>query len=73
VRQPEAPADDPAVTEETLDLVRMRVRPDVEILRPPPKNQVADAAADQIGNVTVLLEPLKDAERVRSMSRREIG
>ena len=33
VRQPEAPADDPAVSEELLHLVRMRGGADVEILR----------------------------------------
>ena len=30
-----------------------------------PEHQVADAAADQIGDVTVLLQAMKDAKRVR--------
>ena len=33
VREAEAPADDPAVAKELLDLVRMRRGPDVEVLR----------------------------------------
>ena len=43
----EAPADDPAVPEQPLDLIRMRVRADVEILRLAPEHQVADAAPDE--------------------------
>ena len=48
VRETEAAADDPAVPEQPLDLIRMGVRADVEVLRPPPEQQVAHAAADEV-------------------------
>ena len=63
VRQPEAPADDPAVAKQLLDLVRVRRGADVEVLRPASEQQVADAAADQIGDVVVLVQPVQDFER----------
>jgi hypothetical protein len=50
VRKAEAPADDPAVPEELLDLVGMRRGADVEVLGPPAEEQIAYAAADQIRN-----------------------
>ena len=43
----------------------MRVGADVEVLRPAAEQQVADAAADQIGDVVVLLQPIQDPQRVR--------
>ena len=43
----------------------MRARADVEVLRAAAENQVAHAAAHEIGDMAVLLEPLQDAERVR--------
>jgi len=43
----------------------MRIRPDVEVLRPAAEDQVPDAAADEIRDVVVLLEPVQDAQRVR--------
>ena len=58
VRQPEAPADDPAVAEQPLDLVRMRRGADVEVFRPAAEQQVAHAAAHQIGDVVDLAEPV---------------
>ena len=73
VGEAEAPADDPAVAEQLLDLVRMRRRADVEVLRPAVEQQVADAAADQVGDVVVLVEPVEDLEASGSMSRREIA
>ena len=51
VRQAEAPADDPAVPEELLDLLGVRRRADVEVFGPPAEQQVADAAADEVGDV----------------------
>ena len=65
VGEPEAPADDPAVAEELLDLVGVRRRADVEVLRPPVQQQVADAAADEIRDVVVFVQPIQDFERVR--------
>ena len=43
----------------------MGVRPDVEILRLAAEQQVAHAAANEIGDVVVVLKPVQDAERVR--------
>src|SRR5206468_4119045 len=65
VREPEAPADDPAVAKEFLDLIRVRGGADVEVLRPPPQQQVADAAADEIGDVVELAEAVEDFQSVR--------
>ena len=56
VREPEAPADDPAVPEELLDLIRVRRRADVEVFRPPTQQQVADASANEIGGVVRLVQ-----------------
>ena len=42
----------------------MRVGADVEILRPALQQQIADAAADQIGRVIELLQPIQDLEGV---------
>ena len=64
VREPEAAADDPAVAEEPLDLVRMRGGADVEVLRPAPEQQVADAAADEVGDVVELPQPVEDLQGV---------
>ena len=64
VREAEAPADDPAVAEKFLDLVRMRRRPDVEVLGPALQQQVADAAAHQVRDVIVFVQPIQDFERV---------
>ena len=64
VGQPEPPADDPAVPKQLLDLMRVRRRPDVEVLGPAIEQQVADAAADQIRDVVVLVEPVEDFESV---------
>ena len=65
VGEAEPPADDPAVAEELLDLARMRVRADVEVLWPASQNQVADAAADEIRDVAALLQAIEDPQRVR--------
>ena len=43
----------------------MRVRADVEVLRPAAEDQVADAAADEVRDVVVLLEPVENTQRVR--------
>ena len=65
MRQPEPAADDPAVPEELLDLAGMGVRADVEVLRLAAEHQVAHAAANEIGDVVMLLQPMEDAQRVR--------
>ena len=64
MRQPEPAADDPAVPEQPLDLVRVRVGGDVEVLRDAAEHQVPDAAADEVGDVVAPLQPEQDPERV---------
>jgi len=64
VCQAKPAADDPAVPKELLDLVRMRGRADVEILRPPRQQQVANAPAHQVGDVIVFVKPVKNLQRV---------
>ena len=64
VRQSEPAADDPAVAEELLDLIRVRRCPDVEIFGTAPEQQIAHTAANQVGNVIVLPQSIEDLERV---------
>src|SRR6185295_3216458 len=64
VREPEPAADDPAVSKQPLDLIRMRVGADVEVLRAAAEHQIANAAADQIRGVAVLIEPVEHAQRI---------
>jgi len=62
--QTEAPADDPAIAEELLDLIGMGGRADVEVLGAPSEQQIADAAADKVSDVVVLTEAIEDFECV---------
>ena len=64
VREPEAAADDPAVAEELLDLIGMRRRADVEILGPAAEQQIAHAAADEVGDVIGLAQPVEDLQGI---------
>ena len=64
VGEPEPAADDPAVPKELLDLMGMRRRADVEVLRPAVEQQVPNAAADEVGDVVVLVQPVKNLECV---------
>ena len=64
VGQAETAADDPAVPEELLDLVRMRRRADVEVLRPSTEQQVAHAATDEVGRVVGLVQPREHLQRI---------
>jgi len=64
VREAEAAADDPAVAEELLDLMRVRRRADVEILRAAAEQEIADAAADEVRDVLALAEPVQHLECV---------
>ena len=64
VRETEAAADDPAVAEEALDLVRVGRRADVEVLGAAAEQQVPDAAADEVGDVVELPQPVEDFEGV---------
>lgn len=65
MRETETPADDPAVSEELLDLIGVSRRADVEVLRPSTEEQVADATSDEIGNVVALTQPVEDFQRIR--------
>ena len=64
VRQPKAAADDPAVPEKALDLIRVRGGADVEVFRRAAEQQIPHAAADQIGDMVELPQPVQDLERV---------
>ena len=64
VREPEPPADDPAVPEQLLDLIRMRRGADVEVLGPAAEQQIAHAAADEIRGVVRLVQPREHLERI---------
>jgi hypothetical protein len=63
--QPKSAADDPAVPEQLLDLIRMRGRADVEVLGSAAEQEVAHAAADQVSNVVRLTQPIQNFEGVR--------
>src|SRR5688500_762101 len=65
VREAEAPADDPAIPEEPLYLVGMRGGADIEVFRRAAEQQIAHAAANQVGDVVELPEPVQDLEGVR--------
>ncbi len=64
VREAEAASDDARVAEQAPDLARVRARRDVEVLRDATDEQVADAAADEVGFEAVALEARDDAQRV---------
>jgi hypothetical protein len=65
VRQAEPPSDDPAVAEESLDLVRVRVGADIEIFGMATEQEVADAAADEVAGEVVLVQPIQHLQGVR--------
>src|SRR5437588_8842752 len=64
MRESEAAADDPAVPKELLDLIRMRRGADIEVLGATAGQQIANAAAHQIGDVIVLAQAIEDFQRV---------
>ena len=65
VDQAKAPPDKPRVAEQIAHLLRMRRSRDVEILGPPPDHQVAHAAADQVGGVAGVDQPVEHLEHAR--------
>jgi hypothetical protein len=65
VREAEAAADYPAVSEQLLDLIRMRVGADVEVLRLTSEEKIAHAATDEVGGIVELLQAVKNLEGVR--------
>ena len=60
MRQTETSADQPAVAEEALDLLRQRVGRDIEILGLQADHQVADTTADQKGRESRLAQAIED-------------
>src|SRR5262249_15436091 len=60
----ERTADDPAVAKQLVDLVGMRRGADVEVLGAAAEEEVADAAADEVGDVLELPQPVEDAQRI---------
>ena len=58
-------ADDPAVAEQLLDLIRVRGGADVEVLRPSAEQEIAHAPADEIRDVVVLPKSVQHFERIR--------
>jgi hypothetical protein len=64
VGEAEAPPDDPRVPEEIFDLVGGRGGGDVEVLGGPPQEEIADATADQVRDMTIASQPPQDLVRV---------
>ena len=64
VRQPEPAPDQETVAKQFLDLLWSSVGPDVEVLGVAVQQQVADAAADQVGFVAVAVQAIEDLEGV---------
>ena len=64
VGEPEPPSDDPAVAEEALDVVRVRARPDVEVLGTTMKEEIAYAAPHEIGLEVGRVQAVEDAEGI---------
>jgi hypothetical protein len=60
----EPATDKPAVAEGLLHFVGRGVRGDVKVLRLPAQEQVPYAAADQVGEVSLLLETVEHAKGV---------
>ena len=64
VREPEAPADQPAVSKQPPHLFGRRIRRNVEVLRDDPDQEVAHASADEEGLVARVPEAIENLEGV---------
>jgi hypothetical protein len=64
VRESEPATDDPAVAEESLDVVRMSARADVEVLGTTMQQQIAYAAPHEIRLEVGCVEAIQDAEGI---------
>ncbi len=60
--QPEPAADEPAVAENPPDFFRRGVRGDIKIFRVAAEQQVAYAAAGEIGEIAGVFEAVEDFE-----------
>jgi len=65
VGEAEAPTDDPAVAEQPLDFVRVRARPDVEVLGTTMEEEIAYAAPYEVGLEAGAVELVEDAQGIR--------
>ena len=61
----EASADETAIAEQLLHLLRVRVRRNVEVLGFEADQEVPDRASHKEGLVTRVLQPIKDLQRIR--------
>jgi len=64
VRQPKAPADEPAIAKRAFDLFRQSARGDVEIFRRDADQEVADTSAHQKGFVACLAKAVEHTQRI---------
>jgi hypothetical protein len=62
--QPKPAADKPAVAEDLPDLIGLRIRGNVEVFRFTTKQQVANAAADKVGLVSLLFQAIKHPDSI---------
>ena len=64
MRETESSADDPAVAEQLLDLMRMGRRSNIKILRAASQQEIAHTAAHQIRDVVVFVQAIQDLEGI---------
>lgn len=64
MRQPEAPANQAAIPKESFDFLGMGIGRDVKVLGVTTKNQIPDAAADQVSLETGTLESIEDFDSI---------
>ena len=65
VREAETAADEEAVAERALHLVRLRARAHVEVLRLAPEQEIAHPSPHEIGHVSQPGKTIKDLQRIR--------
>jgi hypothetical protein len=64
VDQTKSSADDSRISEESPDLLGTRVGADIEILRLPLQEQVADGAAHHVGLEATMMQPIQNLDGV---------
>ena len=64
VDEPEAASDQEGVSEQFPDLVRVRIRADVEILGLPAEQKIPDTAADEVGDIAGAVQVIEHLDRV---------
>jgi len=63
MRQSKAPANQPAVTEQVVDLLRLGISDDIEILGLTAQQQIPHPTADQTGAITGMVQSIQDRDR----------